>query len=40
MGSPSDFPSAKSSAPQPGAMWTIPVPSSSPTWSQATTTCS
>ena len=36
-GSPSDLPSWKSSAPQPGAMWTIPVPSSSPTSSQATT---
>ena len=30
-GSPSALPSWKSSAPQPGAMWTMPVPSSSPT---------
>ena len=33
-------PAAKSSAPQPGAMWTMPVPSSSPTSVQATTRCS
>ena len=39
-GSPSRLPSWKSSAPQPGAMWTMPVPSSSPTSSQATTRCS
>src|SRR5438552_569962 len=35
-GSPSERPSWKSSAPQPGATWTIPVPSSSPTSVQAT----
>ena len=34
-GRPSDLPSWKSSAPQPGAMWTMPVPSSSPTSVQA-----
>ena len=32
--------SSKSSAPQPGAMWTIPVPSSSETSSQGMTRCS
>ena len=36
---PSSLPSWKSSAPQPGAMWTMPVPSSSPTSLHATTTC-
>ena len=30
-GRPSALPSWKSSAPPPGAMWTMPVPSSSPT---------
>ena len=34
-GRPSDRPSWKSSAPAPGAVWTMPVPSSSPTSSQA-----
>ena len=35
--SPSSLPSSKSSLPQPGAMWTMPVPSVSPTASQAMT---
>ncbi len=36
-GQPVRLPSSKSSAPQPGAMWTMPVPSSTPTSSQAIT---
>ena len=37
---PCVFDSSKSSPPQPGAMWTMPVPSSIETSSQATTRCS